>query len=138
MRRALLALLFWPALASAKASVEVQYRMEEVFSTATRFVRVDRGCQITDKDPDVAFVMFECPLEDKKVSRGGLEMFATKKEGRDRVSIHLTLPDDSHGAELRWLELLERKLRDERGAPVPPPKPEPPPKPPDMMPPPPF
>ena len=83
--------------------------------------------------------MFECPLEDKKIARGGMELFATKKEGRERVSIQLTLSDEPHGAELRWLELLERKLRDERGTPTPRPKPSvPPTTPPDMAPPPPF
>ena len=35
----------------------------------------------------------------------------------------VTLGDDTHGMELRWLELLERKLREERGTPAPPPPP---------------
>jgi len=139
MRRLLLAAICCaPLVAEAKATTELQYRIEEVFSTATRFVRVDKGCTVTDKDADAAYVMFECPIDDKKVARGGIEMFRAKKEGRDAVRIQVTLNDESHGTELRWLELLERKLRDERGTPPAPAKPAPAPKPPDMAPPPPF
>jgi len=141
-RRAwLFALCCSPLVAHAKATTELQYRLEEVFSTATRFVRVDKGCSVTDKDADAAFVMFECDVTEgptKKVARGGIEIFRAKKDGRDAVRIQISLNDESHGTELRWLELLERKLRDERGTPAPPPKPTPAPKPPDMAPPPPF
>ena len=33
----------------------------------------------------------------------------------------MTLGDETHGIELRWLELFERKLREERGTPAAPP-----------------
>lgn len=133
---AVLATLLVPGHAAARAQSELSYRLEEIFSTALRFVRVDRGCTITDKDPDAAFVMFECPVDgggaSKKVSRGALELFHNGPRGRDAVRIQLVLSDEPHGAELRWIELFERKLREERGAPVAALKPPPAPSAPDM------
>ncbi|MEO6953102.1 MAG: hypothetical protein ABI321_14980 [Polyangia bacterium] len=122
-------LLLAPVVANAKAKAELSYRLEEIYSTALRYVRVDRGCTITDKDPEAAFVMFECPVSDggadKKVSRGALELFHNGPRGRDAIQLAVSLSDEPHGAELRWVELFERKLREERGAPVAAPKPAP-------------
>ncbi len=105
-----------PRLAEAKASKELAYRLDEAFSTAVRFVRVDRGCKVTDRDADAAYVMFECPEDEKKISRGSVEIFRSAG-AREGVRLQVTLTDESHGAELRMLELLERKLREERGVP---------------------
>jgi hypothetical protein len=104
--------------ADARAQSDLPYAVAEAFSTALRFVRVDRGCKVTDKDPDAAFVSFECD-DGGKIKRGSLELFKVSSG----VRMQVTLGDDTHGTELRWLELFERKLRDERGAPVPPPAP---------------
>jgi hypothetical protein len=119
-----LALLFTLSIASnasARAQTDLPYALGEAFSTALRFVRVDRGCKVIDKDADAAFVAFECD-DDGKVKRGSLELFKVPAGVRTQV----TLGDDTHGMELRWLELFERKLRDERGTPTPPPVPQPP------------
>jgi hypothetical protein len=128
---ALLFCLALPSLASAKAQSELPgYRLEEVFSTALRFVRVDRGCKITDKDADAAFVMFECP-NDGRPSRGAVEVFRANRNGKEGVRLTASLPDEGHGPELRLVELIERKLREERGTPTAPKPPTPPPSPPD-------
>ncbi len=111
----LLALLCAPLLAWARASSELSFSVAEVFSSAVRFVRVDRGCKVTDKDGDAAYVTFEC-VEDEKTKRGSIEIFAT---GKRSVRVQVTLGDDPHYSELRLLELLERKLHDERGNPPP-------------------
>jgi hypothetical protein len=100
---------------NARAQTDLPYAVAEAFSTALRFVRVDRGCKVIDKDPDAAFVSFECN-DDGKVKRGSLELFKVTAG----VRMQVTLGDDTHGMELRWLELFERKLRDERGTPTPP------------------
>ena len=118
---ALLFALFVASNADARAQSDLPYALGEAFSTALRFVRVDRGCKIVDKDPDAAFVAFECD-DDGKAKRGTLELF--KVAGGVRTQV--TLGDDTHGMELRWLELFERKLRDERGTPAPPAPPPPP------------
>ena len=115
--------LFASATAHARASSDLPYATSEAYSTAVRFVRVDRGCRITDKDADAAFVTFECK-DDDKTKRGSLELW--RSSGGVRVQV--TLGDDPHYMELRWLELFERKLREERGVPLPPPPPREPPK----------
>jgi hypothetical protein len=115
--------LSWNAPAHARAQTDLPYAIAETFSTAVRFVRVDRGCKVTDKDPDAAFVAFECPDDGGKVRRGSVELFRVNVQGpfKDMVRLQVTLGDETHGMELRWLELFERKLREERGTPIPPP-----------------
>ncbi|MDB4970055.1 MAG: hypothetical protein JWN44_5744 [Myxococcales bacterium] len=107
--------LTWNVPAQARAQSDLPYAVGEAFSTAVRFVRIDRGCKVVDKDADAAFVSFECSDEGNKVRRGSLELF--KVAGGVRTQV--TLGDETHGMELRWLELFERKLREERGTPVP-------------------
>lgn len=114
--------------AFARAASDVPYNLRETFSAAMRFVRVDKGCEVTDKDATAAFVIFQCRDEDK-VKRGAVEIFHARADGKEGVRLQIALGDDPHYMEVRWLELLERKLRDERGTP-PPVKPAPPEKPP--------
>ncbi len=106
--------------ADARAQSDLPYALSETFSTALRFVAVDRGCKVVDKDAEAAFISFECS-DDGKVKRGSLELFKVPTGVRTQV----TLGDDTHGMEMRWLELFERKLREERGTPTPPPPPSP-------------
>lgn len=113
--------LTWNVPAWARAQAELPYTLDEAFSTAVRFVRIDKGCKLVDKDAEAAFVTFECN-DDGRTKRGSIELF---KVGTG-VRAQITLGDDTHGMELRWLELYERKLRDEQGTPVPPPPPAPP------------
>ena len=121
---ALLLALTVTSNADARAQSDLPYGISEAFSTALRFVRVDRGCKVTDKDPDAAFVSFECS-DEGKVKRGSIELFKVGSGVRTQV----TLGDDTHGMEIRWLELFERKLREERGTPTPAPPPAAPPAP---------
>jgi hypothetical protein len=109
-------LLAGPAL--AKASKDVPYSLTDALSTAVRFVRIDRGCKLIDKDADAAFLTWECK-DGEKVLRGALEIFhvGERPAGHEQVRLQVTLGDEPHYVELRFLELLERKLRDERGAP---------------------
>ena len=117
--------LLWEASpAHAHAQNDLPYPLAEAYSTALRFVRVDRGCKVVDKDADAAFVTFECS-DEGKVKRGSLELFKVAGGARAQV----TLGDETHGMELRWLELYERKLHEELGLPVPPPAATPAPKP---------
>lgn len=111
-------LLLTPSAAEARAQSDLPYAVGEAYSTAVRFVRVDRGCKVVDKDADAAFVAFECS-DDGRVRRGSLELFTIATQGpqKQMVRAQVTLGDDTHGMELRWLELFERKLREERGTP---------------------
>ena len=134
MTRALLVITFTTLLVSsdafARAASDLPFSVGDAYSAAVRFVRVDRACVVTDKDPDAAFLTFECK-DDDKVKHGALEIFKTRVEGRDGVRLQVALGDDPHYVELRFLELLERKLREERGNPPPLPAPAKKPPPPD-------
>lgn len=103
------------AVAHARATADVPYTLAEAYSTALRFVRVDRGCAITDRDGDAAYILFDCK-DGERSKRGAVELFPQKRG----VRVQVTLGDDTHAMELRFVELIERKLRDERGTPAPP------------------
>jgi hypothetical protein len=110
------------SMAHARAVSATPYTVAEAFSSAVRFVRIDRGCKVTDKDADAAFVTFECK-DDDQTKRGSIEII----KQANGVRLQVTLGDDPHYVELRLLELLERKLREEHGTPVAaPPKKSPP------------
>jgi hypothetical protein len=110
VKRALLLLL--PTLAWAGTTTELPYSLPEVYSTAVRFVRVDKGCKLVDQDPNAAFVTFEY-VDDGKTRRGAVEMWKTATG----TSLQVKLGDEPHYMELRWQELIGRKLKDERGTP---------------------
>jgi hypothetical protein len=118
------AALLLPTTVFARAQSEYPYPLADAYSTAVRFVKLDKGCDIKDKDPDAAYVAFECKDDDKSW-RGHLELFRAQVDGHDGVRVAAAL-DQPHYVELRFLELYQRKLKDERGTPPPiPKKPEP-------------
>jgi hypothetical protein len=98
----------------ARAQSEVPYSLAEAFSTAVRFVRVDKSCKVVDQDPNAAFVTFEY-TDEGKLRKGSVEVWKTQKG----ASVQVTLGDEPHYMELRWVELIERKLKEERGTPTP-------------------
>ena len=117
--------------ASARSQLALAWPLKDVFPVAVRFVRVDRGCKVTDRDESSGYIVFECDDGGKQVRHGALELIAIDTPGRGGVRAQLTLGDEPRYIELRFLELLERKLRDERGVAPPQRPPAPPPPPPD-------
>jgi hypothetical protein len=114
-------LIIFTSPSEAKSQSELGWSMADVLSTAVRYVRVDRGCKVTERDDSSAYVLFECPGDDgKKVKPGALELYRVERGGRELVRAQLTLSDDPRYVEIRFLDLLERKLREERGPPAPP------------------
>jgi len=120
MRAALFLIVLACPPAFARATSEVPYSVAEVFSTALRFVHIDKGCKIVDQDAGAAFVTFECS-DDGKLKRGSVEIW--KSSGGAHLQV--TLGDDPHYMEMRWAELIERKLKEERGTPPPAVRPRP-------------
>lgn len=118
-----------PRAAHARAGDDLPYPLADAYSTAVRFVHIDRGCKIVDQDPHAAYVTFECAGDDSQVHHGSFELFDKSVQGRKGVRAQVTLADNPHYDELRFMELYERKLRQERGNPAPLPPPPPPPAP---------
>ena len=119
------ALLFSPG-ASARAEAEARYSKAQAYSAALRYLRVDLGYDVTEKDPEAAYLIFkyEVPGKPQQASTGTLEIV----DGTDLVRIYVKLAKLPEYHERVLRDGLLRKLREEYGAP-PAKKPEPPKKP---------
>ncbi|MBC8068531.1 MAG: hypothetical protein IAG13_09375 [Deltaproteobacteria bacterium] len=103
------------------------YPMEHVWPTAVRYLRVDRGYTIVDRDPDAGFILFDFPIgPDDRTGRGSVELFATK-DASGRASANVSVSTDGGPLHLpnAIIEGLGEKLRRERGQPTAPPRPQP-------------
>ena len=116
-----------PALARSEA--EVGYTREQTFSAALRYLRVDLSYEVTEKDPDAAYLLFSFsdPELQRKSGHGSIEMVQREKG----VRLVVSLPElPSYREDLLKRGLLE-KLRTEYGEPpAPPPESREPKKPP--------
>lgn len=117
------------APADAKSERNVKWTADKVFPAAVRFLRLDEGVTITEKDPDAGYVMFELPDEDK-LWHGALELVEYEKDGRPMLRLIVRLDGRPEYMEIGILDRLERKLRDELGPPPKAPEPKPEPEPP--------
>ena len=113
----------------------VSYPIEDVWPSSVRFLRVDRGFTIREKDDSSGYILFDYS-DGPKVCKGALELIRfTDKVGRDATRLAISIPDLPRRYEQMLLDKLIAKLRDDRGPPAPPPhKPEPAPSPPDAAP----
>lgn len=120
-----LALVLSATSASARSEKTLAYTRDAVWPAAVRFIRVDEGCKIVEKDPDAGYVLFE--LKDEgKIFRGSLEVMTVIVDGRTLVRFVVQVEDRPSWVEIAMLTRLERKLRSELGSPSPPPsKPKP-------------
>lgn len=111
--------------ASARSKQEASYTYEQVWPAAVRFLRVDEGVTILEKDADTGYVLFEIE-DDKKMWRGALEVVRIEDSaGRPAVRLILGITDRPSYVESLLLKKLVRKLVAELGHPPPPPRKEP-------------
>jgi hypothetical protein len=126
----LLAVALAAPAAWARSTNVVPYPQGEVWPTAIRFLRIDRGASIREKDVDSGYVLFDLP-EGGKAWKGSLELVrTTDPEGRDATRVVVTLSDLPRHFEGVLLDKLSIKLKDEYGTPAAPPPRKPPPAPP--------
>jgi hypothetical protein len=110
--------------ASARVEANSGYSKLQTFSCALRLLRVDRGYEVVEKDPEAAYVLFRYPVSGQKErSNGSVEVVDTS--AGVRVFVQLPRLPEYHEALLR--DALLKKLREEYGPPA---KPTPPAKPP--------
>ena len=138
MRWLVFALLLATTTAHARSEKTLAYPRDQAWQAAVRFIVVDAGLKVIEKDAEAGYLIFEL-REDKKTFRGSLEVMEVVKDNRKLVRFVMTIEDRPQWVEIELLTKLERKLRAELGAPAPAPtKPkEPPAKPPPPPPPPP-
>jgi hypothetical protein len=128
-----------PALGWARILDIVPYPITSVWPAAVRFLRVDRGFPVREKDEGAGYVLFDY-TDGPRPCKGSLELIrAGDREGRDATRIAISIPDLPRRYEQMLLDKFVAKLRDDQGPPAPPPtrKPETPPTlpPPDAAPP---
>lgn len=127
-----------PNISWARTIEIAPYPITSVWPSAVRFLRVDRGFPVREKDEPAGYVLFDY-TDGPKPCKGSLELIrATDREGREATRIAISIPDLPRRYEQMLLDKFVAKLRDDHGPPAPPPrKPETPPPPPDAAPPPP-
>jgi hypothetical protein len=110
-----------PGLAAARSEKTIDYQAAKVWPTAVRFLRVDEGVKIVDKDADAGYVLFELVDEGKTFS-GALELVIADDDQGPRVRMVIRIEDRPSYLEVAMLERLERKVRADLGS-APPRKP---------------
>jgi hypothetical protein len=96
-----------------------------VWAASIRFLRIDRGLKITERDQEAGYLLFEYK-DDGKVFQGALELTPTEDaERRKATRIALKIDGRPSYIEDTLLEKLEEKLREDLGDPAPPPPPPP-------------
>jgi hypothetical protein len=98
------------------------YPITSVWPAAVRFLRVDRGFPIREKDEGAGYVLFDY-TDGPKPCRASLELIRTTDyEGRDATKMAISIPDLPHRFEQMLLDKLTAKIRDDQGPPAPPPR----------------
>lgn len=102
--------------AGARTEVAVPYTRAQTFSAALRYLRVDLGYEVTEKDPDAAYLLFSYASSDRKAegSRGAIEV--VQREQGVRVFVSLPQLPSYHEEVLK--QGLVRKLVAEYGEPA--------------------
>jgi hypothetical protein len=111
-------LLAVPAVAAARSEKTVDYGAAKVWPTAVRFLRVDAGVKITEKDADAGYVMFEL-VDEGKTYAGSLELVVADDDGGPRCRVVIHINDRPSYMEAVMLDKLELKLRADHGTPPP-------------------
>lgn len=110
-------LLVAPGAALARTEAEVGYTREQAFSAALRYLRVDLAYEVTEKDADAAYLLFNfaAPELQRKTAHGSIEVVQRQRT----VRVLVNLPDlPSYCEEVLKRGLLD-KLRVEYGEPSP-------------------
>lgn len=105
----------------AKATRLASWEFDRVWPTSVRFLRLDEGFAIVEKDAETGYVVFEVQ-RDEKTYRGSLELVRTKDyANRDAVRLILRIAELPIYKEDGVLDRLLIKLAEELGQPVDPP-----------------
>ena len=116
--------LGWQNEANAKVSFDSGYTIDQTYNAALRFVRVDLGLTVTEKDPKAAYIMFDYkhPEAGNKTTPGSIEVLPAGNV----VKVHVQLPAMPRYHEQVLVNGLQKKLRDDYGEPPSRPAPAPP------------
>jgi hypothetical protein len=110
------ALLLLGLARSAGAVVETRsgYTKVQTYNAALRYLRVDLGYEVTEKDPAAAYLLFKFLPDGRKLPTNGSIEIVEQREG---VRLYVRLPEMPRYHEELLSDGLVRKLRDEYGEP---------------------
>ncbi len=86
---AILGVWFDSRSATARADADTYYSLNQTFGAALRYLRVDLGFEVTEKDPESAYLLFKyrVPGEPKREVPGAIELVKVEKKVRIFVKI---------------------------------------------------
>ncbi|MDB4985434.1 MAG: hypothetical protein JWN04_612 [Myxococcaceae bacterium] len=115
---------FWlaPEQAEARKQHELSYRFEQIWNAALRLVKVDLRMPITDRDPEGGYVLFDYVASGKRYP-GSIELIAQNDGAHRKTMVVVQVQGMPSYVEQMILDRLEKKLLNEVGAPLEPPKP---------------
>jgi hypothetical protein len=101
--------------AGARVEAESGYSKAQTYSGALRYLRVDLGYEVLEKDPDSAYLVFRYvpPGQAKGATTGTLEVV----DRGENVRVFVRLPSMPEYHEVVLRDGLMKKLRDEYGTP---------------------
>ena len=109
------------AVAEGKSAYDSPYGYERTWNATLRFVRVDLGLKVLEKDDANGYVLFEYRSSEgeKKTSSGSFELIRSPGAGSrpDDVRVVAQLPQMPRYHEQVLLDNLARKMRSEYGEP---------------------
>ena len=99
--------------AHASVAYESRYTFDQTYGSVLRLIRVDLGLKITEKDPELGYVLFEytSPESGKRVSSGSVEVV----RGKEGVHVSVQLPQMPSYHEQMIVDALAKKLTQEHG-----------------------
>ena len=101
--------------AEAKTNFDSPYTLAQTYNAALRLVRVDLGLTVTEKDPSVAYVLFDYKSTESgtRAIPGSIQMLDTGRA----VKVVVQLGQMPRYHEQVVSDALAKKLRDEYGDP---------------------
>jgi hypothetical protein len=112
------ALLVPVATAEARTAEQFAYPPEKVWNASLRLLRIDLGCRLGERDPEVGYVTFDY-VEGHRTHAGAVELVPTLVDGREGVRVVVTIPAMPSYVERMILDRLGRKLVEDFGEPLP-------------------
>ncbi len=107
--------LLGPEPARARISGDVGYTYDQAWQATIRLIRVDLGCNITERDADTGFVLFEYANQGRSYP-GSVELVRTADgAGNERVRVTVQVSAMPSYVERMVLDRLTRKLREDFG-----------------------
>lgn len=101
--------------ARASVDTETTYTKSQTYNAALRYLRVDLGYEVIEKDANAAYLLFRFGTGGKKTTGGAIEI--VDQQSGERVRVSVRLPELPHYHEQMLSDGLFQKLRNEYGDP---------------------